>query len=264
MKKLISLVAVMAMLLLVLTGCVNVNFEVSLNKDGSADVAYLYTFDKEALQEMGTSSEDMTKDMEEEANKNGFKIEAYSDDKQEGFKATKHFDNASDVSLAEAFGEDYVKESKGITVEKKGNKTVFSQNDEIDLSSMDETTASIVTMKYVVKLPVKAGDNNATEVSKDGKTLTWTLKAGEINKVEFNAQTGSSVLKIVIIAVAAAVVICAIVMVIVKCSKKDKKEPTDEPIKEEKKEEPVIEEKEEEPVKEEEPAEEEKDKEDKE
>ena len=238
MKKIISLVLVMAMLLFVLTGCVKINYEVTLNENGSADVAFVYAFDKATLESMGASSEDMSKSMEEQSEENGFKIEAYSDEKSDGFRATKHIDNVADVSLQEAFGEENVKDSDAnkIKIEKKGSKTVFSQNAEIDLSEMDESYASMLEMKYTVKLPVKADKNNAQEVSKDGKTLTWTLKAGEVNKVEFTATKGSNNL-VIILAVVAALVVLGIVCVAVKGAKKDDKEEKEEPA-----EEPVVEE----------------------
>lgn len=238
MKKVLSLMAIIAMLLFILTGCVNVNYEVTLNEDGSADVAFVYAFDKETLEQMGTTSESMTEDMQEQSQESGYKIETYSDDKMEGFKAIKHLDNASSLSLSEVFGEENVKDTdeNKISIEKKGSKVIFSQNAEIDLTSMDESTASVVTMKYTIKLPVKAGENNANEVSEDGKTLTWNLTAGQVNKVEFKAEKGGINI-IPIIVVVAVIVVACIVFVIIKVVKKDKKEEPVEEKKEDKKEE---------------------------
>lgn len=227
MKKILSIVAIMSMLLLVLTGCVNINYEVTLNKDGSADVALIYGFEKEALQQLGTSSDDMTSQMEEEAGKDGYTVEKYSDDKLEGIKASKHFNSASELSMAELFEDEVKGKNEGIKVEKKGNKTVFSQNDEVDLTSSESEYASMVTFKYIVNLPVKAESNNATEVSKDGKTLTWELKFGEVNKIEFKAGSSNSTLKVVLIVVAAVAILCVIAVVLTKVLKKDKNNETE-------------------------------------
>ena len=258
MKKVLSLMAIFAMLLFVLTGCVNINYEVSLNTDGSADIAYVYAFEKATLEQMGTSSESMTKDMQEKSQESGYTIESYEDDTMAGFKASKHLDNVADASLAEAFGTENVKDTdeNKIVIEKKGGKTLFSQNANIDLTGMDSSTASYVTMKYTVKLPVKAKTSNATEVSKDGKTLTWELKSGEENRVEFTAVKGGLKILPIIIVVAVIAIACAAFFVI-KGAKKDKPAEVkkEAPAKEEKKEEPkkeapAKEEKKEEPKKE--------------
>ena len=73
-------------------------------------------------------------------------------------------------------------------------------------------------LKYTVTLPAKAKTNNATEVSKDGKTLTWNLKYGEKNKVEYTFDLGnnSNVVMYVGIGVAALVVVGAVVLVLTK------------------------------------------------
>ena len=233
MKKVLSIMAIMSMLLLVLTGCMDINYEIALNKDGSADLTLIYAFEKEILEQYGTSSDEMTSEMEEEAKNDGYTVEKYSDDKLDGIKITKHFDKASDVSMAELFGDEMKGKNEGIKIEKKGNNTIYSQNDEIDLTSSDSDSdydySSMVKFKYVVKLPVKAGKNNATEVSKDGKTLTWELKFGEVNKIEFKSESGSSSLKTILIVVAVVVVLCAIAVVVTKVSKKGNNETESKP-----------------------------------
>lgn len=224
MKKVLSLATIMVMIAIALTGCVNVNYEVTLNEDGTADIAYVYGFEKEFLEEMGTTAEDMTSDMKESAEASEYEIEAYSDDNVEGFRAKKHVEDLANISLEEAFGSEYVTDSEEnqLKVEKKGLNTVYSQNAKIDLTSMDPSMASMVTMKYTVNLPVKAGENNASEVSKDGKTLTWNLEAGAVNEINFKASSSGTMLTIVIIVVA--LVIIGIVIAVIISTKKSKKE----------------------------------------
>ena len=45
--------------LVTLTGCMNVNYEVKLNEDGSAEISYLLGYDKSFLSSMGVSTEDL-------------------------------------------------------------------------------------------------------------------------------------------------------------------------------------------------------------
>lgn len=246
MKKVLSLVTIMIILLIMLTGCVNVNYEVTLNKDGTADIAYVYGFQKEFLEQMETTAEDMTSDMKESAEASEYEIETYSDDEVEGFKAKKHVENLSDISLEETFGSENVTDSEEnqFKVEKKGLKTVYSQNAKIDLSNMDETTTSVITMKYTVNLPVKVGKNNASEVSEDGRKLTWNLTAGEVNEINFEASSSNPILISAIIAILIVIVVIVVTLAI-KRSKKNKektveietKEQNNEKVSEEKQEE---------------------------
>lgn len=223
MKKAFSLIAIMSVILMTLTGCVDVNYEVTINKDGSADVSYLYGIKKEELEKTGKTSEEMTKEMKNNAEKSNYEIEIYSDDKIEGFKAKKHLEDVSKASLAEAFGTYYItdKEENQIKVEKNGIKVKYSQNAKIDLSNIE---SSKIAMKYTVKIPAKVGKNNADEVSKDEKTLTWNLKAGEINEINFEATSNNIGIVIAILATILVIIVTVIVIIIV--LKKVKKEKT--------------------------------------
>ncbi len=222
MKKVLSLVTIVVMMLIVLTGCVELNYEITLNEDGTADISYVYAFEKSTLEQLGTSGEEMTSDMQEKAEESGYTIEEYSDDDVEGFIAKKHIEDLSEISLEDAFGSEYVTDSEEnqIKIEKSTFKTTYSQEASIDLSSMDETTASLVTLKYTINLPTSVGDNNADEVSEDGKTLTWNLTAGEINEINFEAT--SSQYAIIVLIIIAIVVIVVIIIIIVKKKKSNK------------------------------------------
>lgn len=210
MKKTIGLIIVLLIVLLTLTGCVNVNYEVEVNKDGSGEISYIYVFSKESLESLQVSAEDMVSSMKEQAEKSEYITEVYEDDKTAGFKASKHINDLSkDFSIQEAFGEEYVKESEDekdnrVIIKNNLFKTTISQNAEIDLTKMKDI-ATIVTMNYTVKLPIKASSNNASEVSKNGKELTWNLTGGEINKIEYTA-VGINLLPIVLIIVVLAIV----------------------------------------------------------
>ena len=60
MKKavqIISIIAILAVTLITLTGCMNINYEVKLNNDGSAEISYLMGYDKQFLKDMGISTD---------------------------------------------------------------------------------------------------------------------------------------------------------------------------------------------------------------
>jgi len=218
MKKIIGLITMLLIMLVTLTGCVSVDYEVKVNNDGSGDISYIYGFSKKTLESLQVTAEDMIESMKEQAEESQYEVENYENEEISGFKATKHIEDLTkDFSLQEAFGEEYVKdeENNGIKIERSLFITKYSQNAEIDLTNMEDLAGN-VKMTYKVNLPAKAKTNNATKVSENNKELTWDLKAGEINKVEFVAQ-GVNILPIaIIVAIVAIVVTGGILFIILK------------------------------------------------
>lgn len=193
MRKMLKLTALIAVILIALTGCVKVDYNVKINKDDSGEISYLYGFEKSYLETMGTTSPDILADMQKQAQTNGYEIEAYQDDTIEGFKAKKELKNVGkQFSLEEAFGETYVQDSeenKIVIDEKSNGQKTYSQKATVDLTNMENANMYGIVLTYTITLPVQVGLNNANTVSEDGKTLTWDLQAGEINQIEFEASS---------------------------------------------------------------------------
>lgn len=217
MKKTIGLIIMIIVMLVALTGCAEINYEVEVHKDGSGEITYIYGISKEVLKQLNVSAEEVVSSMKEQAEESSYTVEAYEDENISGFKANKHVEDLTkDFSLQEAFGEEYVKdtENNGIKVEKTFLVTKYSQNAKIDLTSTDETQGSI-EMTYKVKLPAKVTTSNASVVSENEKELTWYLKSGEINEVEFVAEQ-INILSVVIMVLTVCVVVAILVFIILK------------------------------------------------
>lgn len=238
-KKVLLVVLMVAMLIL-LTGCANVNMEVRVNSDGSADVSYVMGYDQSFLSSMSVTKEDLAdddtfEDSMEEARTQGYTVESYEDENTYGFKASKHIDNIAEFSMQDVAGSDTeVAKNDGIAFEKSLLKTVISQDAIMDLSDFvadeDSDTSAMTNMilnqmkiTYKVVLPFSVGENNATKVSEDGKTLEWTLKPGEVNEIKFVASQDYSIFAI-IGSIVLIVVIALIVIVVAEKKKKTKKE----------------------------------------
>jgi len=217
MKKTIGLIVTLLVSLVMLTGCVNINYEVEVKKDGSGDISYVYAFSNETLESLQVSAEDMVSSMKKQAEDNNYTTESYKDDQYEGFKATKHInDLEKEFSLKEAFGEEYIKESEdnkdnGIKIRNGFLSTKISQDAEIDLTSM-QNVSSMVKMAYTVKLPVNVKSSNATTTN--GNTLTWNLEGGQINKIEFTASGLNiwSIVSIIVIVIAILGIFCLVLL----------------------------------------------------
>ena len=226
--KSVLFIVFIGILLVSLTGCANVNYEITLQKDGSGEISYIMGYDKNFLNSMQVSIDDLKSNnsleqTKQEATQQGYTVEEYEDENTYGFKAYKHVSNIqSEFKMMEDSSQ-----SDAIQYEKSLLKTTFSQDAKLDLSNVagDEeedalTTAVLGQMKisYKIILPFKVGDNNATTVSEDGKTIEWILKAGQTNEIRFIAQQDNT-----IIIVGAIVAILVVILVIIMMSSKKSK-----------------------------------------
>ena len=82
--------------------------------------------------------------------------------------------------------------------------------------------AGEMEFSYIVNLPEKALTNNATNVSNDGKTLTWSLMQSQISNIEFSFELKNMTNYYILYGgIAAAVII--VIIIIISLIKKGKK-----------------------------------------
>lgn len=208
MKKTIGLIIILIIMLITLTGCAEVNYEIEINEDGSGEITYIYGVEKGKIGGAEDLVEQFVGTFKEQAEESGYKVEVYENQEISGFKANKHLnDLEKEFSLEETFGEEYVKDTENnkIKIEKNFWTTRYSQNTELDLTKLNDTN---IEMTYKIKLPTEAKTSNASEI--DGNILTWNLKSGEINNIQFVAEQ----INILPIAIIAAIVLGIIVIIV--------------------------------------------------
>lgn len=241
MKKYLKIV-LSFVLVLSLTGCVKYNMNMEVKSDKSVDLELIYAIDYSGMSQFGDTDEaeaefdeGINVDDYDFLSQKGFKVEQFKDEsnnkKYTGIKITKTYKTIDDITKEEDKTIDINKvlgdaenfdDSQFFS--KKGNTYKASLLFDFNEGSGDEETMDMGSMadsfelKYTIKLPAKAKTNNATEVSKDGKTLTWNLKYGEKNQVDFTFDLGnnSNTLMYVGIGVAALVIVGAVVIVLSK------------------------------------------------
>lgn len=213
MKKTVKSMIFMVMMLVTLfclTGCANVNYEIRLERNGSGEISYTMGYDKTFMASMGVNtsaleSDTTLKEMMTDAEKEGYSVEKYEDNDTYGFKASKKVNNVQEeFSLQNTIGEEKEESNDKIVYEKTLLKTKYSQDAKMDLAMAEGTSTQETAMmkamigqikiSYKVVLPFKAGENNATTVSEDGKTLEWKMEAGKVNEIKFAAQEDYTVM----------------------------------------------------------------------
>ena len=100
--------------------------------------------------------------------------------------------------------------------------TTGTDTSEGDLSGLEDLMglAGEMEFTYKVVLPVKAGNNNATKVSEDGKTLTWNLATDKASQIEFTFSLLNLTNVLIVVGVALLVVIGIVVALVVMKKKK--------------------------------------------
>lgn len=220
MKKTIGLIVLLLVTLVTLSGCAQVNYEIEINKNGTGTISCSYEISKEELGEKAALLQSVAESMKGKVEENGYIVELYEDDNVEGFRGSKKLNDVTkDFSLEEIFevfenfGKKYVEdtEENGIKIEKTLFKTKYSQKAVVDLTDI----GTEINMEYSMKLPAKSKTNNATKFSEDGKTLTWEIKTGKTNNIEFVSEQINFLPVIAIGIVVIVIVIVAIIVIII-------------------------------------------------
>lgn len=196
MKKGMATVALIVVLFMVLSGCVKINSTLTVNSDGSGDLSVIYGVNKQlaAMQPDITSSLQTAKKNSE---KEGYTTSDYNDTQYMGIQLKKHINNLKD--LKQFPNNNKVKFS---VKEKKGFfKNTYDVNSSFDLTGLtdpnsnglEESVAAAavaqIDLKFTLNLPVAAGNNNASKVTNNNKTLEWTLVPNQMNNLNVQFST---------------------------------------------------------------------------
>lgn len=193
MKKIKYLIV--ALFLILLTGCSSYDMSMSINKNKSMDLS---------INIVSTSKEEISKyvdSLKEKYEVNDFKVEEFTRDNNYGIRITKHYDNIDNNSFAERtdkfdllylYNNDYDKsiETKIFNVDKGFASNRYAANFFVDLTNKD-TDLSNTEVTFVVYLPKGNVSNNASSVSEDGNTLTWNITNNGRTDIEFVFELGS-------------------------------------------------------------------------
>lgn len=236
MKKSIKLLA-LAFVMLLFTGCVKYDIEMTINGDKSMDFKVLTAIADSAKGYMGEQATEGEKEKEELKQK-GFEIEDYKQDGYTGYSVKKHFNNIDDLSSTEDVTANIDSELNAdkmfkITKGFLGNtyKASFKSKDGESYSKQISTYKDNdsykeymkgMEIKFIVNLPSKAKSNNATTVSEDGKRLEWDLMTTPNVEFEFEISNTTNLIIVIGGACAVAGIIICVVAVVLKKKKENK------------------------------------------
>ena len=212
LRKRLCLPLMLLALMFALTSCIRINMDITIKKDGKADVSLLFAV-QDSLGSMAGNEEGLGLS-EEEANKyraDGWEVKDYAADGYTGYTLSKENVDLSQTDLMEG--------AEG-SIRKEGSLYIV----DIDLfsdSDQKEFTESAAMLKSMggsftihLTLPEKPVKHNATSVSADGKTLEWdvfSMNVAEPIHVEFK-MVNYALIAAVVAAIAAALAVAAFVL----------------------------------------------------
>ncbi|MGP4059507.1 LppM family (lipo)protein [Halobacillus sp. H74] len=176
----------------ILTGCVQGDYALKINKDGSGESTITVGIEEDAYEQIGGRGEGMIDSVNNELESRGYTIEPYEEDGHVGFVAEKTFDDVRDMEVlpvtAGLSEMGAAASSGGSPIEMETSSglffTTYKVKGEIDLErtgllgGMQQLVANQMDLTFTLDLPISPKDHNADRT--DGNRLQWDIDtAGE-------------------------------------------------------------------------------------
>lgn len=225
--KAVSVMIVLVMTVFCFTGCIRFRTTMNIRGNGKADLALIYAFHKELIE---GDVEDELGDVIDALEDEGWTVDDYKKGDYIGYQFTMKDVKVTDfeeIFNSDAFTDEL--EMGDFELTKNGSTytilwdTGISSDTGVEGLSASDLLEYGGFMEVVIVLPSAPKSENASEVSSDGKTLTWNLLEDDEVEVTFTL-----VNTVLIIVIAAAVFVlmagaAAVVLVIVLKKKKPAK-----------------------------------------
>ena len=174
-KKMIAVIMTLLMTVL-LSGCVQMVFDINIHEDMSADIQMKVGI-AEGFYDMAGGDEALNMD---EAIADGYTVESYNDSGYIGKVVKGKIDDVTKEN--EVLGE--LSSGSFITIEESGSKKIIkmsipsdaitgSLEEEAGISTEDFSLYGKPDMRIIVTFPYEVKEHNASSV--DGNTLTWNI-----------------------------------------------------------------------------------------
>ena len=193
----ITLCSIFCLTVLCLSGCVNIETNISIDRHGNAVLEEQTLLKQETLQVVNLFENDFSVDNAvnkiKELNDPNITAEKFEQDNHTVIKITKKFYNIQkqDINFNELFMEDCVDTQLGSGRFVDVNKNFFTTNYNFNFNINMQEDIEYVHPKLTLSIPVKAKKHNATSVDSQKHIYTW-----EINKPEQNVFLSYTILNI--------------------------------------------------------------------
>ncbi len=233
MKRKITVFFILAMLIFLLSGCMQITYHITLNNNGTADVEYEMYMTKEYIAMIaGEDNADPFAENKLSAEAAGFTVEPVETETQSGFKATaKNLDlNFSNMVNSVGMGGDAksdVQVKEGLF---KNTYTVTTNIDTTNIMGDDEESQSIIPIlnqamdiRLIFTAPAEITSQTGTPSETLPNTYEYKIELGKNNEISLSY----TLLNMTNIYIFAGIIIIILILVVFFLIKKFKKKPSD-------------------------------------
>ncbi|QHT48462.1 DUF3153 domain-containing protein [Bacillus sp. SB49] len=177
-------------LILILSGCVQGNVGVKINKDGSGETSFRIGVDENASGRFADRTDGLVETAKAELTQRGYEVSDYTSGGYTGFEASKSFEDIQEMDVLPASGvvSDGAQDIPVDTTVEEGFFTrTYAIVADVDLGESVSIPGAArfigdrIDLTFTLDLPVKPKSHNADDV--DGNVLTWNLDALEENRI---------------------------------------------------------------------------------
>lgn len=187
-----------ALLLCSVSGCVDANYHLTVNIDGSGDIDLKVVFSADTMNLLQSLGVDPLATLAGDLEQEGYTVTPYQDEIKAGIRARKHVQMISGESLdfapvavqlqAAAVDHDLLKIERGLfrinyIVETEVDPAGFTGTHQ--MSGVEAYILEQVNFLFVLTLPIAPREHNADSSEDQGKTLLWQLEPGQANLIKF-------------------------------------------------------------------------------
>jgi len=221
-KRKCFLVILILLCVLFLTGCLEGDFYISFNLDGSADLEF--TLLASSQLDMLGDTRQIFGTMEDDLERDGFTVEPLERGDMKGFQASRHVADPEELRDIRFLGDVEPPEihiEEGLFTNKYSVDHTFSlAGVDIGRGNSDMLAMLDPDMTIRMEFPISPASHNADEVTEDGRTLIWNLDFEEANHMQVAVDV-PDVLTIVMLILAIVIVIVVIIVFIKKMKARD-------------------------------------------
>ena len=182
------------LLSLLLTACVEGDFRLEVNKDGSGEHTVTIGIEEKTVEQFGSRAEGMVDNATKQLEEQGYEIEPYEEDGYIGFRAMKSFEDIQEMDILPVSGD--LSEAQAasaiggspidMTTERGFLTNTYKVEAEVDLSNsgvlggMQALVADQLDLTFTLDPPLSPKSHNADRV--EGDALQWDIQeAGTTN-----------------------------------------------------------------------------------
>ncbi|WP_226582029.1 LppM family (lipo)protein [Halobacillus litoralis] len=224
MKNKIGLLVVCLFVMGILTSCVQGDYKLTVNKDGSGKSTVKIGVDEESADSFGSRGERLIEAAKDGLQENGYVVKPYTENGYAGYIAEKSFEDIQKMDalpaaggLTEAGMNAVLSDIPiDVTTEEGFFTDTYKVDAEVDLEQsgllggMQQLVSDKVDVTFTLDLPISPKNHNADKV--DGNVLQWNIKPA--GKTKMMVEVAAPNIRNIVWTIAAVLGVAAILFVI--------------------------------------------------